>query len=135
MRNDNKIWQHFWPFIHYKSKFRTFSGKISFIVPTKFEIVPPDLQFTRAIYYRQPRFFVIKTVICTMRILLPLVYYVFFPLGKGKQLNSTKAKWSLLNSGGAIISKTENRILYCYDEPLIYVRQILHSGIDNILLL
>ena len=27
------------------------------LVPTKFEIVPPDLQFTRAIYYRQPRFF------------------------------------------------------------------------------
>ena len=52
-----------------------------------------------------------------MRILLPLVYYVFFPLGKGKQLNSTKAKWSLLNSGGAIISKTEHSTLYCCDEP------------------
>ena len=63
-----------------------------------------------------------------MRILLPLVYYVFFPLGKGKQLNSAKAKWSLLNSGGAIISKTEHRILYCCDEPLSYVRQILHSS-------
>ena len=63
-----------------------------------------------------------------MRILLPLVYYVFFPLGKGKQLNSTKAKWSLLNSGGAIISKTEHRILYCCDEPLRYVRQITLNG-------
>ena len=130
MRNENKIWQHFWPFIHYKSKYRTFSGKISFIVPTNFKIVP--LHFTRAIYYRQPRFFVIKTVICTMRILLPLVYYVFFPLGKGKQLNSTKAKWSLLNSGGAIISKTEHRILYCCDEPLSYVRQIPHSGWEGV---
>ena len=67
-----------------------------------------------------------------MRILLPLVYYVFFPLGKGKQLNSAKAKWSLLNSGGAIISKTEHRILYCCDEPLSYVRQIFHSGWDGL---
>ena len=39
-----------------------------------------------------------------------------------------KAKWSLLNSGGAIISKTEHRILYCCDEPLSYVRQIPHNG-------